>query len=96
MKTNDTCSILPKQKLVCDDIYMITKKDPYWDTDRDFVCDKAKKYDFTNNDLANLINFKFNYYESLCTVYTINDAGTIQLRKQCPDIYNHYYDKVSA
>lgn len=93
MQMNEPCFVLSEQKLECSNMYTVTIDDPYWKADLDYICNQLKKKDFTNGDLANLINYKFEYYNCPCNIHTIHNSSEIQFRDQCPEIYTHYCEK---
>ena len=87
MQMNEPCYVFSENVFICDDINKAIKYDSDINDDIKKVCKRSKIYNFTNDDLSDLINSKFTKYGGPCEVKTINNLGSIQLRKQCPDIY---------
>ena len=84
---NEPCFRFSEQFFFCDDITTAINFDPDKSDDIKNVCNQSKINNFTNDDLANLINYKFDNLGAPCNVHTINNLGSTQLRKHCPKIY---------
>ena len=89
MHINNGCLMDSNLNFSCIYVTQLIWLDPFMKSDIKYVCDKSKQKNLTNDQLAKLINTRFNNtLLSNCTVNTINGYGSVQLIDQCPYLYN--------
>jgi hypothetical protein len=87
MQTDNGCLMFSEKKFVCDDINSVIDYDPDSMDDVKTVCNQSNINNFTNDDLAHLINSRLKQNYIPCVIHTINDLGPIQLKKHCSEMY---------
>ena len=87
MQMNKDCFMFPGQELICDNLNTAIDNDPFYTDDVKTVCKRSKVNNFTNEDLANLVNSRFDGMGFPCKIHTINNSSSTQFRNQCTEIY---------
>ncbi len=89
MHINNDCLMDPNLNFSCIYVTQLIWLDPIMDYDLKYICNKCKQNNFTNSQLAIIINKRFkNTLLNNCSVNTINGFENIQLIEQCPFLYN--------
>ena len=91
MVMNDDCYVCPAQKYNCNDVPYILMFDPDEKQDIEYVCNKSKVDDFTNQELADIVNTRF--HESgfpMCNISVFKKYINSQFKEQCPIMFNQY------
>ena len=64
--------------------------DPDKSADVTSICKQSKTSNFDNDQLAEIVNTKFQKYGlSSCRISVLNNVGSIQLKDQCPSEYKN-------
>ena len=90
MHINNGCLMDSDLNFSCIYITQLIWLDPFMNYDVKYICNQCKKKNFTNNQLAEFINKRFNNtLLSNCTVNVISGYEEIQLIDQCKYLYNN-------
>jgi len=91
LQMNNMCEEAPSVFYGCGDIPFILDMDPDRSEDVKTICDQSKTSHFDNDQLAALVNSKFQKYNlSPCRISVINNLGNIQFRDECPAAYKQF------
>lgn len=91
MHINNGCLMDSNFNFSCIYVTQLIWMDPIMKADLEYVCDKCKQRNFTNNQLAKIVNKRFNDTKlNNCTVTTIDNLGSMQLVDQCPYLYKEF------
>ena len=92
IKINDGCFLASKKEYACGDLDSLLNLDPEKTTDIKYVCDSIDN--FTNQDFADRINYRFNSMGiHMCDTSIMNDLDKVQFRNQCPTAVKQYCSK---
>ena len=91
MIMSSNCWIAPNTKYSCTDIPNVINMDPDEKKDIENICNSSRTSGFTNEQLADLVNSRFNEEGlSNCKLSVLNNLGNKEFKDQCPFEYKNY------
>jgi hypothetical protein len=91
MVMNDDCYVDPGQQYGCGDVPYILMFDPDEKQDIEYICNKSKANDFTNQQFADITTRRFHDLGfSTCNISVFKKFINYQFKDQCPIMFNKY------
>lgn len=89
IKINNECFLATKKEYACSDIDSLLDLDSHKTDDIKYVC--ASINNFTNQDFADRINYRFNSMGlHMCDASIMNDLNKVLFKNECPTQVKQY------